>query len=168
MVCAIALVLAVLFSAIITERRRELGVLKAIGARRGQIVTAMLAEAALATGAGGVIGLTFGVLLLRIFERSLVCHLSNIGVPFIWLTSGRMAAIAAACVAGALLDRRGGCVRARVARRPRGKPKRVRPIALKGGLGSHEDAYPSQISAGEQRRAVIARAHQRAALFACG
>ena len=43
-----ALMVSVLFSAIITERRRELGLLKAIGARRGQIIGVLLIEAALA------------------------------------------------------------------------------------------------------------------------
>ena len=55
-----ALMVAVLFSAIITERRRELGLLKAIGALRLQIVGMLLCEAALATAVGGLIGCRSG------------------------------------------------------------------------------------------------------------
>src|SRR5689334_14047467 len=51
-----ALMVWVLFSAIVTERRAELGLLKANGARREQIVGVMVMEAVLATGLGGVVG----------------------------------------------------------------------------------------------------------------
>ena len=47
------IMVCVLFSAIVTERRSELGLLKAIGARRGQIVGMMVIEAMIATGVGG-------------------------------------------------------------------------------------------------------------------
>ena len=64
----------VLFSAIVTERRGELGLLKAIGARGSQIIGMMVTEAVLATGIGGFIGVVLGVLMLRLFERSLVYY----------------------------------------------------------------------------------------------
>jgi hypothetical protein len=53
-------------------------------ARRAQIVGMLLIEAIVATGAGGAIGVAFGVLLLRLFERSLVYYLTQMGVPFLW------------------------------------------------------------------------------------
>ncbi len=107
MFASTALMVAVLFSAIITERRRELGLLKAIGARRSQIVGMLLCEAALATAVGGLIGCVLGVLLLRIFEHSLVYYLDSVGVPFAWLDTDehpdgrRLACIAAAAAIGA-------------------------------------------------------------------
>jgi len=85
MFVSMAVMVSVLFSAIVTERRGELGLLKAIGARRAQIVGVMVAEAVFATGAGGLLGVTLGVLVMRFFERSLVYYLDNIGVPFVWL-----------------------------------------------------------------------------------
>lgn len=98
MFASTALMVSVLFSAIVTERRGELGLLKAIGARRGQIVGMMVIEAVIATGAGGVLGVALGVLVMRLYERSLVYYLENIGVPFVWLDGPRIVIVAAAAV----------------------------------------------------------------------
>jgi putative ABC transport system permease protein len=101
MFASTALMVGVLFSAIITERRRELGLLKAIGARRSQIVGMLLYEAALVTATGGLIGCVLGVLLLRVFEHSLVYYLDSVGVPFVWLDTMSMLLIALACILAA-------------------------------------------------------------------
>jgi putative ABC transport system permease protein len=101
MFASTALMVGVLFSAIIAERRRELGLLKAIGARRAQIVGMLLCEAALATAVGGLIGCMLGVLLLRVFEHSLVYYLDGVGVPFVWLDTTSILLIAIACVGAA-------------------------------------------------------------------
>ena len=102
-----ALMVSVLFSAIVTERKGELGLLKAIGARRGQVIGMMVTEAVLATGVGGLLGVALGVLMLRLFERSLVYYLEKLGVPFVWLDTSRtiafaVGAIVLASVIGAL------------------------------------------------------------------
>jgi putative ABC transport system permease protein len=101
MFASTALMVGVLFSAIITERRRELGLLRAIGARRSQIVGMLLCEAALATAVGGLIGCALGVLLLRIFERSLVYYLDSVGIPFVWLDNTTILLIALSCILAA-------------------------------------------------------------------
>jgi putative ABC transport system permease protein len=102
-----ALMVSVLFSAIVTERKGELGLLKAIGARRSQVIGMMVTEAVLATGVGGLLGVALGVLMLRLFERSLVYYLEKLGVPFVWLDTPRtiafaVSAIVLASVIGAL------------------------------------------------------------------
>jgi putative ABC transport system permease protein len=105
MFASTALMVCVLFSAIVAERRGELGLLKAIGARRGQIVGMMVTEAVLATGIGGALGVVLGVLVMRLYERALVHYLEKLGVPFLWLDLPRMAAagaVALACLIGAL------------------------------------------------------------------
>jgi putative ABC transport system permease protein len=103
MFASTALMVGVLFSGIVAERRNELGMLKAIGARRAQIVGLLLAEAFVVTGAGGAIGAAFGGLLLRFFEHSLVFSLTKMGIPFLWLNQTTTLAIAIACVFGAAL-----------------------------------------------------------------
>src|SRR5258708_23225037 len=64
-----ALMVSVLFSAIVTERRGELGLLKAIGARRSQVIGMMVTDAVLATRVLVPLGVALGVLMLRRFER---------------------------------------------------------------------------------------------------
>jgi putative ABC transport system permease protein len=98
-----ALMVSVLFSAIVTERRGELGLLKAIGARRSQVIGMMVTEAVLATGVGGLLGVVLGVLMMRPFERSLVYYLEQVGVPFLWLDTPRMIAFAAGAIVLAIV-----------------------------------------------------------------
>jgi putative ABC transport system permease protein len=59
----------------VTERTREIGIRKAIGARRSDIVLQFLTEAVVLTGLGGLIGMTFGWLV------SLACRLIYPALP---------------------------------------------------------------------------------------
>jgi putative ABC transport system permease protein len=81
---ALLILLALLFSAIVQERYREVGLLRAMGAKSSQIVTIILAEAALITGLGGLAGLAFGAAVLLTFARSLGFYFALLGVPFSW------------------------------------------------------------------------------------
>ena len=50
----------------VTERTREIGIRKAVGARKSDIIVQFLTEAVVLTGLGGVIGLTFGWVISRV------------------------------------------------------------------------------------------------------
>lgn len=81
---ALLILVSLLFSAIVQERYREVGLLRAMGARADQVMAIILAEAAIITGLGGLAGLGFGAALLLIFARSLGFYFGQIGVPFFW------------------------------------------------------------------------------------
>ena len=98
---ALALVvLVLLLSMAAHERRRELGVLRALGASRGVVVVALLAEALVVACAGGLAGVAvagFGVSLLR---TPIAAHL---GIPFVYPSGGALAAQVAAGLGLALV-----------------------------------------------------------------
>jgi putative ABC transport system permease protein len=54
---ALLILVSLLFSAIVQERYRELGLLRAMGAKPNQVMTIILTEAAIITGLGGFAGL---------------------------------------------------------------------------------------------------------------
>lgn len=53
----------------VTERTREIGLKKALGARRGKILMQFLTEAAVLTNTGGIIGVAAGVGLAQVISR---------------------------------------------------------------------------------------------------
>ena len=81
---ALLIVVSLLFSAMVQERWREIGLLRAMGAKPNQVMAMILGEAAIVTGLGGLAGLVLGAALLLVFARSLGFYFGLLGVPFAW------------------------------------------------------------------------------------
>jgi putative ABC transport system permease protein len=107
---AVLILVSLLFSAIVQERTREIGLLRAMGARPNHVVALVLAEAAMITGLGGLGGIVLGFALLFASARSLGFYFESLGVPFGWpsveallaISAGVLVASAALGIAGAL------------------------------------------------------------------
>jgi putative ABC transport system permease protein len=121
---ATLILVALLFSAIVRERHREIGLLRAMGARPLQVTAVILGEAAIVTGMGGLAGLIFGASLLLLFDRSLGFWFAMLGIPFSWPPAGVLRASAAVAVlVSALLGLLGAFV-------PAWRVRRMPPYAL--------------------------------------
>jgi putative ABC transport system permease protein len=80
----------------VTERTKEIGVRRAIGAKRRDIIIQFLLEASMLTGIGGVIGIIFGYLisgLLKLFSFPSQ-------VPLIFVAIGFSVSVAIGLIAG--------------------------------------------------------------------
>lgn len=71
----VLLIMGFAFSMIVNERRREIGLLRAMGAARGQLARVILTEAGLLSTAGGAAGVALGYSILLSFKRLMLHHL---------------------------------------------------------------------------------------------
>ena len=121
---AVLILVSLLFSAIVQERMREIGLLRAMGARPNHVVAMVLAEAGMITGLGGLLGIVLGFALLFAFARSLGFYFESLGVPFGWPSIEALAAISAVvAVASAALGVAGALL-------PAWRVRRLEPFAL--------------------------------------
>ena len=107
---ALLILVSLLFSAIVQERTREIGLLRAMGAKPNQVVALVLAEAAMVTGLGGVAGIVLGFTLLFGFARSLGFYFETLGVPFGWPAIEVLVAISGAVVVASVALGVGGAL----------------------------------------------------------
>jgi putative ABC transport system permease protein len=77
-----ASMVGVMYAGLLAERRRELGLLLAVGLRPAQVIRLILAEAALTTALGGICGVILGAAGLLCLARSLGYYSENYQVPF--------------------------------------------------------------------------------------
>jgi putative ABC transport system permease protein len=75
------LTIAAIFSMIVNERQREIGLLRAMGSSRRFVFRLMLAEAVFLTAAGGIAGIFVGGAALFIFKAIIT---SSLGIPYLW------------------------------------------------------------------------------------
>jgi putative ABC transport system permease protein len=92
------MLVGLLYSAIVAERSREIGLLMALGSRGRHVVRLLLAEAAITTGLGGLLGVGLGAVLLLVYRRSVGYYFETVRVRFAWPSPGTMAALAVSCV----------------------------------------------------------------------
>jgi len=74
----------------VTERTREIGLRKAVGAKRRDILTQFIIEAAVLSSCGGVVGLGLGWLIVRMSANAL----ADMGLPFPTVVPGDVIALA--------------------------------------------------------------------------
>ena len=99
-VCLAGMLTALLSS--IEERRREMAVLRSVGARPGQVFGLIVGEAACITLAGAALGLVLLYVLQIAAQNLLAAHL-GLFVPLAWPGWQELAALAAVCAAGILI-----------------------------------------------------------------
>jgi putative ABC transport system permease protein len=81
----------------VTERTREIGVRKAIGAKRINIILQFLTEAMTLSGAGGIIGVIFGVLIGLVLNAAFGFPLS---IPVLWIVIGFSVSVSVGLISG--------------------------------------------------------------------
>ncbi|HUI68209.1 MAG TPA: FtsX-like permease family protein [Nitrospirota bacterium] len=92
----VLLIMAFAFYMIVNERRREIGLLRAMGANKGHIAAIILNEATLLSAAGGAAGIILGYGLLVSFKNLLLHYLR---LPYLFPNTGDLIFL----TAGALL-----------------------------------------------------------------
>ncbi len=95
------LTIGLVFSLIINERQRELGLLRAMGARKNFVFQLVLGEAGLLTGLGGMGGLLTSQILLISFGRLLQHRLR---IPYLWPAPVEMLGLVALMLLLALIS----------------------------------------------------------------
>ncbi|HSA78211.1 MAG TPA: FtsX-like permease family protein, partial [Nitrospirota bacterium] len=86
----VLLIMAFAFYMIVNERRREIGLLRAMGANRGHLSSIILTEAGLLSSAGGLIGIVLGYVLLFSFKNLLLHYLK---LPYLFPSITDLAAV---------------------------------------------------------------------------
>lgn len=71
-----------IFSAVVNERKREIGIIRAIGATRASIFKLVIYESTMISVISGLAGMLVGGALLKFFQRSIVFYLRLLNIPF--------------------------------------------------------------------------------------
>jgi putative ABC transport system permease protein len=88
----VLLIMAFAFYMIVNERRREIGLLRAMGANKRHIAAIILHEATLLSAAGGAVGIIFGYGLLVSFKNLILHYLK---LPYLFPTTPELISLTA-------------------------------------------------------------------------
>lgn len=91
----VLLIMAFAFYMIVSERRREIGLLRAMGANKLHIASIILNEAALLSAAGGAAGVMVGFALLMSFKNLMLHYLK---LPYLFPSTGELLLLIAGAV----------------------------------------------------------------------
>ena len=95
------LVVGAIFSVIVNERKREIGLLRAMGFRRSSVFKLIMYEATLVTGLGGFLGLLGGIGLIfylgHFFQKTMK-------MPYLWPDNEFLAALIFICLVAGLVS----------------------------------------------------------------
>ncbi len=94
------LLVGVVFSMIVNERRRELGIFRAMGAKKTHIFRLIMLEAAILSSLGGLIGITLGGGVLFLFKDAIYASLN---IPHLWPNTARFVGLISFCMLLSLL-----------------------------------------------------------------
>ncbi len=89
------LLIGVVFSMIVNERRREIGIFRAMGARRGHVFRLIILEATVLSFIGGILGVAVGGGVLAMFRDAIYASLD---IPHLWPSTGRLALLVGVCL----------------------------------------------------------------------
>jgi putative ABC transport system permease protein len=92
--------IAVVFSMIVNERQREIGLLRSMGAKRTSVFSLILIEAGIISLCGGFAGIVAGWVILSSLKESLMTAFK---LPYLWPAGSFIIAAGAAAVFAALL-----------------------------------------------------------------
>lgn len=92
--------IALVFSMATHERRREIGVLRAVGATRGTVVRSLLMQAVILTAAGALVGALIAAFGIYLFHDLIMVRA---GFPFLFPSPGNLLGLVGAGLALALI-----------------------------------------------------------------
>jgi putative ABC transport system permease protein len=93
--------IALVFSLAVNERRRHIGVMRALGARRRVVVQSLLLEASILAVTGGVVGIAVACLAVYLFRPLIVLLM---GTPFLYPAPLSLAGLGVGALAVALVN----------------------------------------------------------------
>ena len=122
--------------AAVRERRREIGILKAVGARDRDVLRSFLIEAAVMGAVGGVIGTVLGLALARLVAAIVDGYLTSQGLAGVHVSTPYLLGVATVVGATLLAVVAGAVPARRAARLPRTRGGRAVTVARRSRMSA--------------------------------